>query len=498
VSVPGNDLQERWFTRALERADIDRTNWHPRQGMRRNSKTVRAVYGYYGKLFAENRDLMWAGMAAMIGPSFFAGFEDMAVLPDALRETVGVIMRRSQKRLTAVESDLDYYETTFLTMQKKIFEDQAPMHEAYLADGITEIEKFYDAGIIDGATLDAWRQIDAGRGAASQVGRDTVAYGNRMLLFREQYDIIDRYYARMLTNRRLLGPVFTYLMTLTGAPSVPRARSYPQRYPLRLQARVPRMVISARTPLAAGNIAHFADRWKLIETDTLPSYLALLRDHPDQASEILSKPAQQRARAYRLLARVGPLAVGAVTHWGVVLRRVAPTLLDPDTQPAQAPPRTAGREYELVQPLPPRPAPLEGAIASKVWADPRHPSFPVRVELPGNREYRARAEIAVMLSSTIGGAPDRLMVRLPPVSLEAGARLIRDYAEQWHFSDGGIDEWHVNARSSESGDRRYRTHVFRASDIDGVHLEFQVSHHVRERDVVIAPMFSWPGRESPG
>ena len=48
-------------------------------------------------------------------------------------------------------------------MQKKIFEDQAPMHEAYLAGGVAQIEEFYRARIIDAATLEAWRQIDAGR-----------------------------------------------------------------------------------------------------------------------------------------------------------------------------------------------------------------------------------------------------------------------------------------------------------------------------------------------
>src|SRR5262245_62916285 len=32
-------------------------------------------------------------------------------------------------------------ETTFLTMQKKIFEDQATMHEAYLAGGLPQVEE---------------------------------------------------------------------------------------------------------------------------------------------------------------------------------------------------------------------------------------------------------------------------------------------------------------------------------------------------------------------
>lgn len=61
---------------------------------------------------------------------------------------------------------------------------------------------------------------------------------------------------------------------------MPRAQSFPQRYPLRVDARLPPIAISARTPLADGNIALFADRWKLIDTDTLPAYLAFIRDYP--------------------------------------------------------------------------------------------------------------------------------------------------------------------------------------------------------------------------
>jgi hypothetical protein len=59
---------------------------------------------------------------------------------------------------------------------------------------------FTGARIIDAATLEAWRQIDAGRRTATA---DTVAVGNRTLLFREQHDIIDRYYVRTLGTGRL-------------------------------------------------------------------------------------------------------------------------------------------------------------------------------------------------------------------------------------------------------------------------------------------------------
>jgi hypothetical protein len=242
-------------------------------------------------------------------PGFYAGFRDLGVLPDAVREAVTAVLGRAA-------GDLGFYETTFLIMQK-IFPDQAVMHEAYLAGGVAQIQEFYRARIIDTATLEAWRQIDAGRLAPAS---DPVADGNRTLLFREQHDIIDRYYARMLAKRWPLGRTFTYLLTLAGPPSVPHARSFPQRYPLRIAARLPSIAVSTRTPLAGGNIALFADRWKLIDADTLPTYQAFIRDHPGQARALVATPLPRRVTGYRLLARAGQLAADALTRWDVDLR----------------------------------------------------------------------------------------------------------------------------------------------------------------------------------
>jgi hypothetical protein len=471
-----NELQEIWLRRAFYRAHIDPDSWHPRRGLRENRRTVKAVYGYYGQLFLAHPCLLWAGMAAMIGPAFFAGFEDLAIIPDALREAVIAAQGRTSSRLARrAAGDLGYYETTFLTMQKKIFEDQAPMHEAYIAGGMAEIEKFHAAGIIDAATLQAWRRIDIGRTALSE----SVADGNRMLLFREQHDIIDSYYTRMRERRWPLGPSLTYLMTLTGAPSVPQAQPYPQRYPLRMQARIPGFVISARTPLADGNIAIFEDRWRLIETDTLPAYLALIRDQ--KASKIVREPMWQRAPAYRLLKRSGQLVAGAVTHWEVGLR----------ARPDRTPQHNPATEIDLARPLTRASAGFAAATDSQVCMNRNGVPFCFTVILPGGRMYQAEADMAVILSSTRDGDPDRLTVRLLPVGLEAATRLIGDYATQWGFSADEVEAWHASAVRRASGDRRYGTHVFKASDVGTICLEFQVSHHVRERDYVITALFSW-------
>ena len=487
--MEARELREAWFRRALDSAGIERRSWRPGRGVGENRRTVEAVYGYYGRLFIEHPYLQWAGLAAMIGPAFYAGFRDLGMLPDAVRAAVIAALGQASRRLAGrAAGDLGFYETTFLTMQKKIFEDQAVMHEAYLAGGVAQIEEFYRARIIDTATLEAWRQIDAGRRAAAA---DPVADGNRTLLFREQHDIIDRYYARMLAYRWPLGRTFTYLLTLAGSPSVPHAQSFPQRYPLRIDARLPPIAISTRTPLADGNIGLFADRWKLIDADTLPAYQAFIRDHPDQARALVATPLSQRVTGYRLLARAGQLAAAALTRWDVDLRAASPGPPMPAARPARQPPRAAATVIDLASTPTRESAGLAAGTASRIWVNPGRAPFNITITLPGGRAYHAEAEMAVMLSSTPAGDPDRLTVQLPPASLDATTRLIGDYAAQWGLPANAVTSWRTSAGQRAPGDGYYGTHVFTPPEIGPVHLEFQVSHHVPERVFVVAALFSW-------
>jgi hypothetical protein len=99
--------------------------------------------------------------------------------------------------------------------------------------------------------------------------------------------------------------------------------------------------------------------------------------------------------------------------------------------------------------------------------------------------------MAVMLSSTPTGDPDRLTVQLPPASLDATTRLIGDYAAQWGLPADAVTSWRTSAGQRAPGDGYYGTHVFTPPEIGPVHLEFQVSHHVPERAFVVAALFSW-------
>src|SRR5690606_26217577 len=63
-------------------------------------------------------------------------------------------------RLTA--DDLVWYQIRLMTMQKHIFLDLVPMHEAYLAEGLPGIEEMHRAGILDDGLRAAWHAVASG------------------------------------------------------------------------------------------------------------------------------------------------------------------------------------------------------------------------------------------------------------------------------------------------------------------------------------------------
>jgi hypothetical protein len=494
--VEAYELRDAWFNRALASAGIERASWHPARGVEENARTVEAVYDYYGRLFVQHPHLEWAGMAGTIGPAFYAGFSDLGFVPDAGRRAVVTLLGPAARRLAQrVTGDLGFYETTFLTMQKKIFEDQAPMHEAYVVDGLPEIEKFYRARIIDEATVEAWRQIETGR----RTGDPTlVDRGNRTLLFREQFDIIDRFYVRMLRHDRPGGEIFTYLLTLAGVPSVPGAHSFPERYPRTFVAPLPGAAISVRTPLADGNIAVFADRWKLIDDDTLPEFLAYIHSHPDEARAQVSVPVSLRATRYGLAVQVGRLAAAALTRWDIDIAAApaSPPKLQLRSTKASLPAEDGDTRIDLTHP-PTRESVGIADTDNRVWMHAHHQPFDVEVALPGGRVYRGRAEKAVLLSSTRGAAPDRLAVQLPLTDPAATERMIAEYATDWGYPASAVDAWRAAAQQGpSSSDRYYSTQVFTADAVGFVQLEVQVSHHVDEGGCVIVLLFSWHSQDT--
>jgi hypothetical protein len=485
---PASELRARWLARAFESAGIDPTHWDPASGVEVNRRTIERVYAYYGRLYLWHARLEWAGMANLIGPSFYAGFQDVGFLPDETRRLLirigGAVGsgKRWLLRQNAVEGpvvgDLGFFETTFLTMQRKIFEDQALMHEAYLGAGLDAIGALREAGIIDEATAHAWEQIDSG-------DSDAVRAGNRTLLFREQYEIIDRFYVEMIGHRPPSGPLFTYALTVAGSPAIPGALTYPAVFPFTLSASLPRRIgVALRTPLPAGNLAVFANRWQLIERDTLPAYQHLITDESAELRELIERPIAERTRRFRLVRRAGALTWTLLTHWRL---GVAATI---------ASPVAPGEELEIDLTAPPSRDAVGMAEAShaRVWANPKRPSFQITVMLAGGRAFRSEATLAVLQSPDQDANPTRLIVKLPATDLKGARATLDQLGSVWGLDKDAIALWADRAAATTTASHAYSTRVFRAAPIEVVRLEVQVEHHLEPDAYVLDALFSWDAR----
>jgi hypothetical protein len=482
---PASELRAHWLARAFESAGIDQAHWDPASGVDVNRRTIERVYGYYGRLYLRHARLEWAGMANLIGPSFYAGFQDVGFLPDETRRLlirVGGAVGSGKRwllRRDALEGpvggDLGFFETTFLTMQRKIFEDQALMHEAFLGAGLGAIRALREAGIIDEVTGQAWEQIDSGES-------DAVRAGNRTLLFREQYEIIDRFYVEMIRHRPPSGPLFTYALTVAGSPAIPGALTYPDVFPFTLSASLPRRIrIALRTPLPAGNLAVFANRWQLIERDTLPAYQHLITDEGAELRALIERPIAERTRRFRLARRVGGLAWTLLTHWrlGVAAAMVSPV--------------AAGEEVEIDLTAPPSRDAVGMVEAShtRVWANPKRQSFQITVLLAGGRSFRSQATLAVLQSPDADADPTRLIVKLPATDLKGARSALDQFGSSWGLDKDAIALWADRAAATTTASHAYSTRVFRAAPIDFLRLEVQVEHHLEPDAYVLDILFSW-------
>jgi hypothetical protein len=440
-----SELRRFWLARAYESAGIDASHWDPALGVEPNRRTIGRVYDYYGRLYERHARLQWAGLAKLIGPSFYAGFLDLGFFPDAMRRVLGPFQ------------GLRFFEVTFLVMQRKIFEDQALMHEAYLACGLDAIGELRSAGIVDEATTRAWEQIDGG-------GPEGVQEGNRTLLFREQHDIIERYYAKMRGYEPPQGLAFTYLLTLAGSPAVPGAKSYAAVFPFMLPRSGGAVVLA--TPFPAGNIAVFANRWDLIVEDTLPAFRKLL-DDPHRTLELVARPIEERVPRFRVLRRFGTI-LKALLRWRLRRGRVRRRLGVKGT--------VITDEVAIDLATPPR-------RDTRTWASTATP-FPLKVLLPEGRTYTTQARLVVL-------ANDRLLVKLPSTDLGGARRTLDELARTWHASSDEIAAWAAAAAEASPDAYAYATHVFPAEPIGFVRLELQVEHHVEEDDYVVDVLFSW-------
>lgn len=291
-----------WAAEAMENAGIDPDSWDTSMGTVANQETITKVYEYYGRLFLNNPDFQWAGMANMIGPSFASGFNDLAAIRQVVRTGLSNNPLKNPE-LSAVgdlsDRELEFFEIKLLDMQKEIFLDQAGQHEAYLTGGTTETNRLAEIGAIDLETSLAWHEINDG---ITQNNTASVNRGNEKLLLREQDAIIGDDYDAMRNRNGPVGMAFTYGITAVGEPSIPNAQSYADIKPATVD--VPHTDYTLVTGLPDGNISRFDDRWKLIQEDTLPAYLDLVNNDPDRANDIIASDFASRRQENSVVNRI--------------------------------------------------------------------------------------------------------------------------------------------------------------------------------------------------
>jgi len=206
-------------------------------------------------------------------------------------------------------------------MQRKIFDDLAWQHEAYVSGGLPALEKLVEADAIGASQLQPWRDIASGHA-------NRVATGNKALLRREQYFVIQRDYGDMRAHHGDVGEVFTALTTWIAESPVPGGRPYREvvnhvnfpdgwdlpKLPTAPKVRIPGTDykvggwegsdlpdVGDSGAIPRGNIAKFRDRWEWIEGDMLPAFDELADDDPERLRSIIETPVGDRADDLRLV-----------------------------------------------------------------------------------------------------------------------------------------------------------------------------------------------------
>ncbi|MGW4773283.1 hypothetical protein ACWEO2_35265 [Nocardia sp. NPDC004278] len=327
----GTLLHQYWLVVSTRNADIDLAAWDPALGVRANQRTFSQVYVNYFRLANQHQDYWWAGLAGIAGGSFASGFFDLRdigvvldvpgihqlgdVVADLLRGTPPELVAEvpADIRLLATEGsrlgadDVTWYQTRLMIMQKHIFTDLVPMHEAYAALGMAGIDEMYAAGVIDADIRTAWRSIDSHTqsGNIDALIRMTDREQNRVIV--DQWDVTS-------TGRGTMGRVLTYVSTVAGKPAVPGVRAPGVFAPATVGGDIAGRTVSLRTPLPDFNWADRDTRWTYIMGDLAPRHIDMESNRPF-AEVVLGESFWNKLAHGRMIARIPELIADLTTQW---------------------------------------------------------------------------------------------------------------------------------------------------------------------------------------
>ncbi|WP_280352355.1 hypothetical protein [Nocardia abscessus] len=326
-------LHQYWLVIATRNADIDVAAWDPGHGPRANERTFNQVYVNYLRLATQHPEFYWAGLAGIAGGSFASGFFDMSdvgvvldvpgihqlgtAVADLLRATPPELVHALPEdiRLLATEgsrldsADVAWYQTRLMIMQKHIFTDLVPMHEAYVALGLPGIEEMYAAGVLDDDIRTAWRAIAAGT-------RDGYIDALIRMTDREQNHVVADQWDETSAGRAPIGRVLTYVSTVAGKPAVPGVRAPGVFAPVVVSADVGGRSLALRVPLPGFNWADRETRWDYITGDLVPRHIDLETD-PVLAAAVLGEAFWGKLARGRLAARLPDILADLTAHWQI-------------------------------------------------------------------------------------------------------------------------------------------------------------------------------------
>ncbi len=301
-------------------------HWDPAEGLLANDANVRAVYAFYGQLWSGDHDLQWAGMANLVGPLFYAGWQDLYLLRtmsdggDRLKYLTRMLGLPNLPGIAYGAADLaqdltpaglladlsgeelEWFEQRFLSMQKQIFDDMAWKHAAYSLGGIDLMREMHDGGQLSPRELAPFEQIASGV-------PERVRAGNEALLYREQRNIIQNDYDALRDHDGPIGEGFSTMLTWTANNPIPGGHAYRDDFHHNAEIPVPlpgpigifvHPHVSIPVQVPTGNVADFDDRWRWITQDMLPNYQQLLTD-PQAMAHIVDEPVAERADDWRMV-----------------------------------------------------------------------------------------------------------------------------------------------------------------------------------------------------
>ncbi|MBL1079951.1 hypothetical protein JK358_36700 [Nocardia sp. 2] len=317
-------LFQYWLVDATDQAGIDLAGWNPRAGVFANYDNLIRSYTYYENFQLAHRELQWAGMGGEVGADFGGGLIDFQLagdvfdFPGIAAAVHGIVTAASAAAgpqvidslppgllaldhagRTITPDDVSFLIGLILVMQKNIFSDLMPMHDAYVTGGVPALEEFRAAGLFGDDIMNAWKDIASG-------DADRVADGNAALLHREQWTIVGSQWDELRAYKGDVGAAVGYLSTVAASPSVagvePPRDYHPVRYTY-LDSAGAKQTLTV--PLPDWNWADFDQRWSYINDQLLPKYKWQVDNDWPALAAVLRTPYSQQMLTHQPIADLG-------------------------------------------------------------------------------------------------------------------------------------------------------------------------------------------------